>query len=135
MKKILLSAVIVSASVCAAYAQDQKTTQQAPPVVKENDVKAQQAKQAQEWENLLKTELKLTDEQSTKLTAINKEFYAKKEAILNDVTLSDDAKKEKKTALKKDKEAKTLEVLSPEQQAKYKQLVEEKMKETPKKGI
>jgi len=32
-------------------------------------------------------------------------------------------------------EAKTLEVLSPEQQAKYKQLVEEKMKETPKKGI
>lgn len=135
MKKILLSAVIVSASVCAAYAQDQKTTQQAPPVVKENDVKAQQAKQAQEWENLLKTELKLTDEQSTKLTAINKEFYAKKEAILNDATLSDDAKKEKKTALKKDKEAKTLEVLSPEQQAKYKQLVEEKMKETPKKGI
>ena len=135
MKKILLSAVIVSASVCAAYAQDQKTTQQAPPVVKENDVKAQQAKQAQEWENLLKTELKLTDEQSTKLTAINKEFYAKKEAILNDATLSDDAKKEKKTALKKDKEAKTLEVLSPEQQAKYKQLVEEKMKETPKKAI
>ena len=135
MKRILLCAVIISASVCAAYAQDQKTTQQVPPVVKENDQKAQMMKQAQEWENLLKTELKLTDEQSTKLTAINKEFSGKKEAILNDVTLSDDAKKEKKMALKKDKEAKTLEVLTPEQQVKYKQLMEQKMKETPKKAI
>jgi len=135
MKKILLSAAIVSASVCAAYAQDQKTTQQAPPVVKQNDQKAHQAKQAQEWENLLKTELNLTEEQQAKLAAINKDFNSKKEVILNDPTLSDDAKKEKKMALKKDKEAKTMEVLNPEQQVKYKQLVEEKMKQVPKKGV
>jgi len=134
MKKILLSVVIISASVCAAYAQDQKTTQQGSQVIKENDQKSQQAKQ-QEWDNMLKTELKLTDEQSTKLAAINKEFYAKKDAILNDASLTDDAKKEKKMALKKDKEAKTLEVLTPEQQVKYKQIVEEKMKGTPKKGV
>ena len=135
MKKILLSAAIVSASVCAAYAQDQKTTQQAPPVVKQNDQKAQQAKQAQEWENLLKTELNLTEDQQAKLAAINKDFNSKKEVILNDPTLSDEAKKEKKMALKKDKEAKTMEVLNPEQQVKYKQLVEEKMKQVPKKGV
>jgi len=134
MKKILLSVVIISATVCAAYAQDQKTTQQGSQVIKENDQKSQQAKQ-QEWDNMLKTELKLTDEQSTKLAAINKEFYAKKDAILNDASLTDDAKKEKKMALKKDKEAKTLEVLTPEQQVKYKQIVEEKMKGTPKKGV
>ena len=134
MKKILFTAVIISASVFAAYAQDQKTTQQGSQIVKENDQKSQQAKQ-QEWDNMLKTELKLSDEQLTKLAAINKEFSAKKDAILNDVSLTDDAKKEKKMALKKDKEAKTLEVLSPEQQVKYKQLMEEKMKGTPKKGV
>jgi Spy/CpxP family protein refolding chaperone len=136
MKKIMLSAVIISASVCAAYAQDQKTTPQAdqkttpPQVVKEVDQKSYQAKQQQDWENLLKAELKLTDEQSTKIAAINKDFSEKKEAILKDATLSDDAKKEKKEALKKDKQAKIAEVLTPEQQTKYQQLMETKMKET-----
>lgn len=135
----MLSAVIVTASVCA-YAQDQKNTQQADPktsqpqVVKEVDQKSYQAKQQQDWENLLKAELKLTDEQSTKIAAINKDFTEKKEALLKDASLSDDAKKEKKEALKKDKEAKIAEVLTPEQQTKYKQLMEAKMKEpqTPK---
>jgi Spy/CpxP family protein refolding chaperone len=134
MKKILLSAVIISASVFA-YAQDQKTTQQPPQqVVKETDQKSYEAKQVQDWENLLKTELKLTDEQLTKIAAINKEFSEKKDAILKDASLTDDAKKEKKMALKKDKEAKFNEVLTPEQQTKYKELVDAKMKETKKQG-
>jgi Spy/CpxP family protein refolding chaperone len=139
MKKIMLSAVIISASVCATYAQDQKTTPQAdqkttqPQVVKEVDQKSYQAKQ-QDWENLLKTELKLTDEQSTKIAAINKDFSEKKDAILKDASLNDDAKKEKKEALMKEREAKFFEVLTPEQQTKYKQLLDAKMKEpqTPK---
>lgn len=135
MKKIMLSAVIISASVCATYAQDQKTTPQAdqkttqPQVVKEVDQKSYQAKQ-QDWENLLKAELKFTDEQSTKIAAINKDFSEKKEAILKDASLNDDAKKEKKEALMKEREAKFVEVLTPEQQTKYKQLLDAKMKET-----
>src|SRR5215211_2821967 len=127
MKKIFLFAVIISASVCTAYAQEQKTTQQ-----KEIDQKSYQAKQAQDWENLLKTELKLTDDQLTKIAVVNKDFSEKKEAILKDATLTDDAKKEKKMALKKEKEAKFTEILTVEQQAKYKELVEAKMKEVQK---
>jgi hypothetical protein len=129
MKKIFLSAVIVSASVCAAYAQDQKTTQPAPQVVKETDQKSYEAKQASEWETQLKTELKLSEEQVTKIATLNKDFTEKKEAIVKHASLTDEARKEKKEALKKEKEAKFLEVLTPEQQTKYKLLVEEKMKQ------
>ena len=136
MKKILLSAVIVSASVCAVHAQDQKNAPQPdqkatqPQVVKEVDQKSYAAKQAQDWDNLVKTELKLTEEQATKIAVINKDFSEKKDALLKDASLSEDAKKEKKEALKKDKEAKFIEVLTTEQQTKYTQLVEAKMKET-----
>jgi len=134
MKKIFLVTVIASASVCAAYAQEQKpaepkTTEQKPPeqktVAQKEDQKAQQAKQAQEMENMIKTELKLTDEQSAKFSAIAKDFNEKKEAIVKDASLSDDAKKEKKAALKAEKKAKLMEILTPEQQAKFKQLMED----------
>lgn len=128
MKKIMLFAVITSASVCTAYAQGQKTNQTPPQTVKEVDQKSYEAKQAGDWDNLLKTELKLTDEQSTKIAVINNEFNQKKQAIVNDASLSDDAKKEKKEALKKEREAKFAEVLTPEQQTKYKQLTDAKMK-------
>ena len=84
MKKILLSAVILSASV-VAYSQDQKTTEPQPQpqtqVIKETDQKSYEAKQA-EWDNLLKAELKLTEEQVTKIAVIKKEFTDKKEARL-----------------------------------------------------
>ena len=80
MKKILLSAVILSASV-VAYSQDQKTTEPQPQpqtqVIKETDQKSYEAKQA-EWDNLLKAELKLTEEQVTKIAVIKKEFTDKK---------------------------------------------------------
>ena len=134
MKKIFLLAVIASASVCAAYAQEQKpaepkTTEQKTTeqkaVAQKEDQKAQQAKQAQEMENMIKTELKLTDEQSAKFSAIAKDFNEKKEAIVKDASLSDDAKKEKKAALKAEKKAKLMEILTPEQQAKFKQLMED----------
>ena len=136
MKKILLSAVILSASV-VAYSQDQKTTEPQPQpqtqVIKETDQKSYEAKQA-EWDNLLKAELKLTEEQVTKIAVIKKEFTDKKEALMKDANLTDEARKEKKMALKKEKEAKFLEVLTTEQQTKYKQLLEAeaKKKEVPK---
>jgi hypothetical protein len=136
MKKILLSVVILSASV-VAYSQDQKTTEPQPQpqtqVIKETDQKSYEAKQA-EWDNLLKAELKLTEEQVTKIAVIKKEFTDKKEALMKDANLTDEARKEKKMALKKEKEAKFLEVLTTEQQTKYKQLLEAeaKKKEVPK---
>lgn len=129
MKKILLSAVIVSACVYVASAQEQKPVQQPSQVVKQNDQQSYQAKQAADWNNLLRTELKLTDDQVTKIAIINKDFADKKDAILKDATLADDAKLEKKEALKKDREAKMNEVLTPDQQVKYKQLMDAKMKE------
>jgi len=132
MKKIMLSAVIIAATVCAARAQEQKTNQQTgPQVVKETDQKSYEAKQAQDWQNLLKTELKLTEDQSTRIAIINKEFADKKDAIMKDATLTEDAKKDKKATLKKEREAKFNEILTPEQQEKYKQLVEAKMKVAP----
>ena len=135
MKKILLSAAILTASV-AAYSQDQKTTEPQPPqtqVIKETDQKSYEAKQA-EWDNLLKAELKLTEEQVTKIAVIKKEFTDKKDALMKDASLTEEARKEKKMALKKEKEAKFLEVLTTEQQTKYKQLLEAeaKKKEVPK---
>jgi Spy/CpxP family protein refolding chaperone len=131
MKKMLLSSAIVFAFLCAAHAQEKNSQQ----VTKENDQKSYQAKQAQEWDNYVKSELKLTDEQATKLAAINKDFAEKKEALLKDASLSDEARKEKKWALKKDKEEKMAAVLTPEQQTKYKQLMYKKMQEPPKKEV
>jgi hypothetical protein len=101
-----------------------------PQVVKETDQKSYEAKQASEWEARLKTELKLTDEQLTKIAIANKEFTEKKEAILKDASLTEEARKEKKAALKKEKETKFFEILTAEQQTKYKQMTEEKMKQT-----
>lgn len=128
MKKIMLFAVIASASVCTAYAQGQKTNQAPPQTVKVVDQKSYEAKQAGDWDTLVKTELKLTNEHSTKIAVINSEFNQKKQAIVNDASLSDDAKKEKKEALEKRREAKFAEVLTLEQQAKYKQLSDAKIK-------
>ena len=90
----------------------------------------QSAKQeAIDWEKKVKDELKLTDEQAGKYDAINKEYQAKIDAVLNDASLTKDVQKEKKMALKKEKQAKLMEVLSAEQQAKYKEMVEKKKKD------
>lgn len=142
MKKIFLTAVIGALLTSVAMAQDPKAQDQKVAEQKsveqknqkESEQKAQMAKQAEEWEKILKAELKLTDAQLEKYNALNQEFSEKKQAILNDASLTPEAKKEKKTALKKEKEAKLNEILTPEQQAKYKELKEsmEKKKEASK---
>lgn len=119
MKKLwvlLISAALVSTT---ALAQDQKE-------VKQHD--------KTEWEKKIKDELKLTPDQTVKFDALSKEYSAKIDEALKDASLSEDAKKEKKMALKKEKEAKLFEFLTPEQQAKYKELVEKKKKEVAKTG-
>lgn len=85
-----------------------------------------------EWENKIKTELKLTTEQIAKYDELNKEYDEKFNAIAQDAGATKEAQKEKKMALKKEKEAKFFEFLTPEQQTKYKELIEQKKKEMEK---
>ena len=117
MKKILLCLVITAMVSTAAIAQDQ--------------VQDQKAKQQDrtEWEKKIKDELKLTADQTTKFDALSKEYNDKIDALMGDASLSKDAQKEKKMALKKEKEAKMAEFLTAEQQAKYKELMEKKKKD------
>jgi uncharacterized protein YegL len=77
----------------------------------------------------VKEELKLTDEQTVKYDALNKEYHDKISVLMSDATLDKDAQKEKKMALKKEKETKLMEFLTAEQQAKYKEMREKKTKE------
>ncbi len=129
MKRTLLTALVFCASVCAVSAQDQKaTTTSNPAIEKEADQKAVQAKKAQEWNDLLKTELKLTEEQQTKIAELSRAFGERRQAIHNNTTLTDEAKTEKKMALKKAWDTQFLNILTPEQQARYKELVATKNK-------
>jgi hypothetical protein len=117
MKKVLLLTMAFAIVGIAANAQlDQK------------DYKKEKA----EWENRIKTELKLSTEQVTKYDALNKEYDEKFNAIAQDAALTKEAQKEKKMALKKEKETRFFEFLTTEQQAKYKELMEQKKKEMEK---
>ncbi|MCU7549038.1 DUF1682 domain-containing protein [Chitinophagaceae bacterium LB-8] len=116
MKKLLLSFIIMGMVATAAIAQEQK------------DVKDIN-KERTEWNKKVKDELNLTTEQTEKYDALCKEYDAKIDKVMQDATLSKDAQKEKKMALKKEKQSKLFEFLTPEQQTTYKGLIEEKMKE------
>ena len=123
MKKILFSLLVTAFVGGAAVAQDQTTKPQ-------QDQKSPQDKA--EWDRKVKEELKLTTDQVTKYDALGKEYEPKFDAILKDATLSADVQKERKMALKKEKEAKLFEFLTPEQQTKYKEIIERKKKDTAK---
>jgi Spy/CpxP family protein refolding chaperone len=127
MKRTLLTALIIFVSVCTCFSQTTKTQVSAEtPVTKEADQKSTEVKKAQEWQALLVTELKLTDEQVKKIADLNKAFAERGQAIDNNTTLSDEAKIERKAMMKKAQEAQFLKLLTPEQQARYKELVEGK---------
>jgi len=115
MKKFLL---LMSVTVIAAA-----TTIAQPPT--EKDYKKERA----EWEKKIKDELKLTDDQVVKFDAVNKEYNDKIDAVAADASIDKDAQKEKKMALKKEKEAKFFDFFTPEQQTKYKELIEKKKKD------
>ena len=118
----------------SAVAQDAPTQAQpaAKPeqAVKATEVKKPDMKQERaDWEKKIKDELKLTSDQAVKFEALNKEYNEKIDAVLADASLAPEAQKEKKMALKKEKEAKLMELFSAEQQAKYKEFIEKKKKE------
>jgi Spy/CpxP family protein refolding chaperone len=120
MKKIMLLMSAVALVSTVALAQPEQKVQK-----DQKDYKKERA----EWETKIKTELNLTTDQVAKFDALSKEYNEKLEAIAQDATLTPDAQKEKKMALKKEKETKFLELLTTEQQAKYKEIMEKKKKE------
>jgi Spy/CpxP family protein refolding chaperone len=115
MKKLLLL-FIASALVSAA-------------AIAQMDVKKDYKKERTEWETKIKTDLNLTADQSAKFDALNKEYNEKIDAIAMDATTDKAALKEKKMALKKEKETKLFEILTAEQQTKYKEIMEKKKKD------
>jgi hypothetical protein len=113
MKKLLLVLTISAFVATTVVAQDQTP-------VKQDKV---------EWERKIKDELKLTPDQVLKYDALSKEYKDKFTTLESDATITKEAQKEKKMALKKEKEAKLNEFLTPEQQTKYKELMERKKAE------
>ena len=113
MKKFLLSLAFAALVSTVTIAQDQK------------DVKQDRT----EWEKKIKDELKLTTDQAAKFDALSKEYSDKIDALMSDASLDKEVQKEKKMALKKEKEAKMMEFLTAEQQAKYKEIMDKKKKE------
>jgi len=89
-------------------------------------------KSQEEWNKKVKEDLKLTTDQVAKYDALNKEYSEKMSAVAQDASLSKETQKERKMALKKEKEAKLFEFLTPDQQNKYRELIEQKKKEMEK---
>lgn len=118
MKKMLLLLMISGFACTAVFAQDDKD---------HKDKKADKA----EWEKKFKEELKLTADQTVKYDALTKEYQGKFDELMKDASLTDDARKEKKMGLKKEKEGKLMEILTPDQQAKYKEMMEKKKSPKP----
>ncbi len=122
MKRTLFTALIIAASVCTASAQDAKATATSnATTVKENDQKATEAKQAQ-WQNLV-TELKLTDDQQKKIAEMNKAFDERQQNMENNPAYTEEFKAERRVVLKKARETQLLKLLTPEQQARYKEIM------------
>ena len=117
MKKVLFMLVAFAFVGTAAMAQ-----------LEQKDYKKSQ----EEWDKKIKDELKLSSDQVAKYDALNKEYSDKISAVAQDATLSKETQKERKMALKKEKEAKLFEFLTPDQQNKYRELIEQKKKEMEK---
>lgn len=116
MKKLLLSLLLTGIITGVAFSQDQKDMKQGH----------------KDWEKKVKTELKLTEEQTVKYDAVCTEYDGKMEVIKKDASLTKEVQKEKKMELKKEKQTKLFEFLTPEQQTKYTELMEKKKAEKPK---
>ena len=133
MKKTLLTAVIISASVSATFAQDQKQVLSSDaPVAVAAEQKSPEMKRGQDWQSTLVTELKLTDEQSRKIAELDRAFGERRQAIHNNAELSDEMKQERKMALLKAKEAQFSKLLTADQLTRYKELVAAKIEAAPR---
>jgi hypothetical protein len=113
MKKLLLSCLIACMFCLPAFAQENKDRQ----------------KEYADWQQKIKEELKLTDDQVSKWNALDAEYKDKMNATMQSTSLDKDAQKAKMIELRKEKNARFLELLSADQQANYNQIIEKKKKE------
>ena len=74
----------------------------------------------------MKNELNLSKDQKVQMKALHQENKQQMEAIKNDASLTPDQKKEKMKELRKSQSAKINSILTPDQQAKRKEIMEQR---------
>jgi hypothetical protein len=116
MKKLFLMSAFAALLACPAFSQE----------TKEKD----KQKEYSEWQKKIKDELKLSEEQLVKWDTLNKEYKEKIDAAVQSAGDNKEAQKIRKMEVKKEKDVKFMEMLSPEQLAKYKEMIEQKKKES-----
>lgn len=116
MKKLLVSCLLACMFCLPAFAQENQN--------KEKDKQQEYA----EWQQKVKQELNLTEDQVSKWNALDAEYKGKMNAA-KEASLDKDAQKAKMMELRKEKHAKFLEILSADQQSKYNELIEKKKKD------
>ena len=99
-----------------------------PAFSQENKDKDRQKEYA-EWQQKIKDDLKLSDDQVGKWNALDAEYKDKMNATMQATNLDKDAQKAKMIELRKEKHTKFLELLSADQQAKYNEIIEKKKRE------
>lgn len=119
MKKLIVILLIITGCQLAASAQEKRDT-----IRGENKV-AQRVK--------MKNELGLSKEQGKKMKELNEGFKTRLQAIKNDSTLTTEQRKEKNQVVLEERKQKVNEILTPDQQAKYRQLGKDNMKERKQK--
>ncbi len=122
MKRILLLTMIAGFFATSASSQTISTT----PTEVRQDVKQSSPT---DWEKRITTDLKLTPDQITKWEILNKEYKVKIDEVMKASDLTKEAQKAKKMELKKEKEEQFMQLLTPEQQSRYKLIIELKKKE------
>ncbi len=127
MKSLFL--LLMATALVTTSAMAQNEGKEATKEHKDKDYKEDRA----EWDKKVKNDLKLTPDQTTQYEAVCKEYNDKMDAVAQDASLNKDAQKEKKMALKKEKEDKLFAFLTPEQQTKYRQMADRKKNMTAKK--
>ena len=115
MKKLLVSCIVACMFCLPAFAQENK----------DKDKQQQYA----EWQQKVKDELKLSDDQVSRWNALDSEYKEKTNATMQSTTLDKDAQKARMMELRKEKHARFLEMLSAEQQTKYNEIIEKKKKD------
>ena len=94
MKKLIVSCIIACMFCMPAFAQDSKATDK--------------QKEYAEWQQKVKDEVKLTDEQVSRWNALDADYKEKMNAIMQSQDLDKDAQKAKMIELRKEKHAKFL---------------------------
>ncbi|MEO5991656.1 MAG: hypothetical protein ABIP68_08475 [Ferruginibacter sp.] len=124
MKKLLALSLILGSLTLGANAQSKKDSK----VLKSETVEVQSPSsrdnakfKGKKKGDKMKNEMGLTSDQQKQMKESREYFKAKKEAIKNNTSLSETAKKDQLEALRAERKAKMATILTPEQQKKMKE--------------